>query len=205
MKKYILIIVALFIMGCNTNKQIQLTQLEDKKVEIFFIDYGDTQQCSIYLRKKIKLKNPYLWFTKMKMYYFVGGEKIDESYAMEYGKDGKLYVVGSEKVKTLYEIRFFPLCEREFIYKINLFKDPFEFIGMYKNLKQYIPLAKHPLEENWKTGEKYEDTTVLIYEEPFSEFKKKNPALADSLTKNSSFELEVLSPIKAKYRYDAEW
>ena len=68
MKKYILIIVALFIMGCNTNKQIQLTQLEDKKVEIFFIDYGDTQQCSIYLRKKIKLKNPYHWFTKMKMY-----------------------------------------------------------------------------------------------------------------------------------------
>ena len=51
-----MITILFIVIGCNTNKQIQLTQLEDKKVEIFFIDYGDTQQCSIYLRKKNKVK-----------------------------------------------------------------------------------------------------------------------------------------------------
>lgn len=208
MKKYILIIVTLFIVSCNTNKKIQLTQLEDKKVEIFFIDYGDTQQCSIYLRKKIKLKNPYLWFAKMRMYYSVDRDIIEDirSYPMDYGEDGNLYFIATEGVELWGgEIEIRPLSEREIIYEINLFKDFFQFTGIYKSLEQYVPLAKHPLEENGLTGEKYENKRVLRYEESFSEFKRKNPALVDSLTKSSSFKLEVLSPVKARYRYDAKW
>ena len=36
MKKYILIIVTLFIVSCNTNKKIQLTH-SDKEVELFLV------------------------------------------------------------------------------------------------------------------------------------------------------------------------
>ena len=205
MKKYILIIVTLFIVSCNTNKKIQLTQLNDKKVEIFFYDYGDTQKCSIYLRKKVRLKNPYFWFVKMKIHYIVDGKLIDDIYAypMEYWKDGHLYKVGTGE--NLYKIEVQPLSERGIIYKRFIPIEPFGFKGIYKSLEQYIPLAKHPLEENGETGEKYENKRVLIYEEPFSEFKRKNPELAESLIKGDTIELEVLSPIKAKYRYDAEW
>ena len=194
------------IIGCNTGKKVQLVELKNNTIEINFIKYSD-MKVSFYMSKKVKLKNPYFWFAKMKMHYFVDGEQIDDVYAypMEYWKDGKLYRVGSGKGENLYEIKLWPLREKEIIFQIYSSVQPFEFKGIYKSLEQYIPVAKHPLEENWETGEKYEDTTVLIYEEPFSEFKKKNPALADSLTKNSSFELEVLSPIKAKYRYDAQW
>ena len=202
-----MITILFIVIGCNANKQIQLTQLEDKKVEIFFIDYGDTQQCSIYLRKKVKVKNPYFWFAKLKIYYFVDGEQIDDKYAcpMDYEEDGNLYFVGSDKGEVWGEVKIRPLDEREMIFQIFHFFEPFEFKGIYKSLEQYIPLAKHPLNENGETGEKNEDAMTLVYRESFSEFKRKNPALVDSLTKNNTFELEVLSPIKAKYRYDAQW
>jgi len=203
-----MITMLFIIIGCNTGKKVQLKQLEDKKVEIFFYDYGSVQQCSIYLRKKIRLKNPYFWFAKMRMYYSVDRDIIEDirSYPMDYGEDGNLYFIATEGVELWGgEIEIRPLSEREIIYEINLFKDFFQFTGIYKSLEQYVPLAKHPLNENWKTGEMYEDTTTLTYKETFSEFKRKNPALVDSLTKSSSFKLEVLSPVKARYRYDAKW
>ena len=207
MKKYILIIVALFIMGCNTNKQIQLTQLNDNKIEFFFTKYSN-QGVSFYLKKKIILKNPYFYPAKMKMYYFLEGKQIDNAYAypMEYWKNGKLYRVGSGEGQNLYEIKLWPLREKKIIYETAVFSiDSISFTGMYKNLEEYISLAKHPLEENEETGEMYENKRVLIYEESFSEFKKKNPELAEFLTKGDTIELEVLSPVKAKYRYDAQW
>ena len=78
-------------------------------------------------------------------------------------------------------------------------------MGIYKSLEQYIPLAKHPIKKRDLTGETYEDTIVLVYNESFSEFKRKNPELVETLTKGDTIELEVLSPEKAKYRYNAGW
>ncbi|ATA90313.1 hypothetical protein [Capnocytophaga stomatis] len=207
MKKYILIIVVLCLVGCSTNKQIQFTQGENVNVELHFIDYGKVQQYNIALRKKIKLKNPYIRFATMKINYFHNGVQIDEIFArpMDYGKDGNLYIIGSEKGEELYEINLYPLSEREIIFEFNTFIEPFKFEGIYKNLKQYIALGKPPIYENGLTGEKYESSNSLIYEEPFSEFKRKNPELLEFLTKGDSIELEVISPVKQKYKFKAEW
>ena len=194
------------IIGCNTGKKVQLVELKNNTIEINFIKYSD-MKVSFYMSKKVKLKNPYFWFAKMKMHYFVDGEQIDDKYAfsLNYGKDGKLYFVGSDKGEVWGEIKLRPLSKREIIYERYIPIEPFEFKGIYKSLEQYIPLAKHPLEENGLTGEKYENKRVLRYEESFSDFKRKNPELAESLIKGDTIELEVLSPIKAKYRYDAQW
>ncbi|WP_203969948.1 hypothetical protein [Capnocytophaga stomatis] len=55
-------------------------------------------------------------------------------------------------------------------------------------------------------GDVQSDKNVLIYdEEPFSEFKRKNPELLEFLTKGDSIELEVVSPVKQKYKFKAEW
>ena len=208
MRIYIFFSIAtIFLLSCSVSKDFQLTQLNNDKIEVNFIDYGETRQCFIFLRKKIELKNPYLLPAKVKLNYFIDGEQKDEdeAYPMDYGKDGNLYVIRDEDPETLYKIKIKPLYEKEFFYEIFITIKSFEFIGIYKCLEQYIPLAKHPIKKSDLTGETFEDTMVLVYKESFSEFKKKNPALADSLTKNSSFELEVLSPIKAKYRYDAQW
>ena len=194
------------IIGCNTGKKVQLVELKNNTIEINFIKYSD-MKVSFYMSKKVKLKNPYFWFAKMKMHYFVNGEQLDDTdaYPMEYWKDGHLYKVGSGKGENLYEINLWPLREKEIIFQIYSSIEPFELKGIYKSLEQYIPLAKHPLEENGLTGEKYENKRVLRYEESFSDFKRKNPELAEFLTKGDTIELEVLSPIKAKYRYDAQW
>ena len=194
------------VIGCNTGKKVQLVELKNNTIEINFIKYSD-MKVSFYMNKKVKLKNPYFWFAKVKLNYFVDGEQIDDKYAfsLDYGKDGKLYFVGSDKGEVWGEIKLRPLSKREIIYERYIPIEPFEFKGIYKSLEQYIPLAKHPLEENGLTGEKYENKRVLRYEESFSEFKRKNPELAESLIKGDTIELEVLSPIKAKYRYDAKW
>ena len=195
------------LIGCNANKQIQLIQLNDNRIQLFFTKYSD-QGVSFYLKKRIKLRNPYFLPAKMKMYYFLEGKQIDDAYAypMDYDRYNKLAIIGTDKGEVWGEIKLHPLGEREIIYEIAFFSiDSISFTGMYKNLEQYISLAKHPLEENRETGEKYENKRVLIYEEPFSEFKRKNPELAESLIKGDTIELEVLSPIKAKYRYDAQW
>ena len=208
MKKYILIIVTLFIVGCNANKQIQLTQMNDNKIELLFSDYGNgISQVAFFIKKKVKLKNPYFGTAKMKIYYFLDGKQISDTYAypMEYWKDGHLYRVGSGKGENLHEIELSPLREKEIIYEIFSSIEPFEFTGKYKSLEQYIPLAKHPIYKNEWTGKKEEDKGAFIYEESFSEFKRKNPELAESLIKGDTIELEVLSPIEAKYRYDAQW
>lgn len=130
MKKYILIIVILFLVGCSTNKHIQFTQGNNKSVEIFYIDYGDVQQCNIALRKKIKLKNPYIRFATMKINYFHNREQVAEIYARPmdyYNKDGKLYVLGSGKGEELYEINLYPLSEREIIFEFNTFINQLEY------------------------------------------------------------------------------
>ncbi len=207
MKKYILIIVVLCLVSCGTNKQIQFIQSENVNIELHFIDYGSVQQCNIALRKKIKLKNPYMRFATTKINYFRNGVQIDEIYArpMDYDKDGKIYIVGSGKGEELYEINLYPLSEREIIFEFNTFIEPFRFDGIYKDLRRYLSLGKHPIRENGMTGEKYESSKSIIYEEPFSEFKRKNPELLEFLTKGDSIELEVLSPVKQKYKFKAEW
>ena len=59
MKKYVYIIVILFVLGCNTNKKVQLISLNNENVEINFIEYNE-KKVSLYFQKKLKLKNPYL-------------------------------------------------------------------------------------------------------------------------------------------------
>jgi hypothetical protein len=155
----------------------------------------------------MKLKNPYFSTAKVKLNYFVQGEQIDDIYAcaLDYDRYGALSFIGSDKGEVWGEIKISPLGEREIIYERYIPIEPFEFVGIYKSLEQYIPLAKHPIKKSDLTGETYEDTIVLVYNESFSEFKRKNPELVETLTKGDTIELEVLSPEKAKYRYNAGW
>ena len=155
----------------------------------------------------MKLKNPYFSTAKVKLNYFVQGEQIDDIYAcaLDYDRYGNLSFIGSDKGEVWGEIKVSPLGEREIIYERYIPIEPFEFVGIYKSLEQYIPLAKHPIKKSDLTGETYEDTIVLVYNESFSEFKRKNPGLVETLTKGDTIELEVLSPEKAKYRYNAGW
>ncbi|WP_264857535.1 hypothetical protein, partial [Capnocytophaga catalasegens] len=185
---------------------IQFTQGDNKNVKVFYTDYGDVQQMSIHLRKQIKLKNPYMRFANTKINYFVEGEQVAEkdAYPMEYGKDGKLYVIGSSW-EDVYQVKIFPLSEREIIFERQVYIDPFKFEGIYKSLEQYLSLGKPFVYEDGLTGEKYESSKSIIYEEPFSEFKRKNPELLEFLTKGDSIELEVISPVKQKYKFKAEW
>ena len=155
----------------------------------------------------MKLKNPYFSTAKVKLNYFVQGEQIDDIYAcaLDYDRYGNLSLIGSDKGEVWGEIKISPLGEREIIYERYIAIEPFEFVGIYKSLEQYIPLAKHPIKKSDLTGETYEDTIVLVYNESFSEFKRKNPELVETLTKGDTIELEILSPEKAKYRYNAGW
>ena len=190
------------VIGCNANKQIQLTH-SDKEVELFFSDYGKgIKQVSISLKRKVVFKNPYFWFAKVKLNYFVDGEQIDDILflPMQYNEKGEWYIIGDKG-----EIKISPLGKREAIYEVRNPVYDLKFTGIYKNLEQYISLSKHPIYKNKWTGKMEEDRGAFIYEESFSEFKLKNPELAEFLTKGDTIELEVLSPIKAKYRYDAQW
>ena len=196
----------LFIIGCNTSKKIQIVELSNNVIEVNFIKYSD-KKVSLYLNKKIKLRNPYFSSAKVKLNYFVQGEQIDDIYAcaLDYDRYGALSFIGSDKGEVWGEIKISPLGEREIIYERYIPIEPFEFVGIYKSLEQYIPLAKHPIKKSDLTGETYEDTIVLVYKELLSEFKRKNPELVETLTKGDTIELEVLSPEKAKYRYNAGW
>ncbi|ATA90314.1 hypothetical protein ACI75Y_12935 [Capnocytophaga stomatis] len=206
MKKYILIVVTLFLIGCSTGKQIWLSQSGNESVKILYSNYS-FQQMSIYLRKKIKFKNPNIRFANVKLNYFIEGEQIDGMYAypMDYGKDGNLYRIGSAKGEKLYEINILPLSEREIIYELYIPMDYLKFEGIYKSLEHYLSLGKPIVYEDGLTGEKYKSSNSFIYEEPFSEFKRKNPELLEFLTKGDSIELEVISPVKQKYKFKAEW
>ena len=206
MNKCVFIVAMLFIIGCNTSKKIQIVELSNNVIEVNFIKYSD-KKVSLYLNKKIKLRNPYFSTAKVKLNYFVQGEQIDDIYAcaLDYDRYGNLSLIGSDKGEVWGEIKISPLGEREIIYERYIPIEPFEFVGIYKSLEQYIPLAKHPIKKSDLTGETYEDTIVLVYNESFSEFKRKNPELVETLTKGDTIELEVLSPEKAKYRYNAGW
>ncbi|ATA90319.1 hypothetical protein CAPN001_24610 [Capnocytophaga stomatis] len=207
MKKYILTIVTLFLIGCSAGKHVQLIQEGNENVEIVFYGYKNIQNASIYLRKKINLKNQYIRFADVRINYFIEREKVSDIYAspMDYGDDGNLYIIGSGKGEEFYKINISPFRERRVIYEINMYMRNFKFEGIYRGLEQYIPLGKHPLEKNELTGETYENKRVLSYQEPFSEFKRKNPELLEFLTKGDSIELEVISPVKQKYKFKAEW
>ena len=206
MNKCVFIVAMLFIIGCNTSKKIQIVELSNNVIEVNFIKYSD-KKVSLYLNKKIKLRNPYFSSAKVKLNYFVQGEQIDDIYAcaLDYDRYGNLSLIGSDKGEVWGEIKISPLGEREIIYERYIPIEPFEFVGIYKSLEQYIPLAKHPIKKSDLTGETYEDTIVLVYKELLSEFKRKNPKLVETLTKGDTIELEVLSPEKAKYRYNAGW
>lgn len=206
MNKCVFIVAMLFIIGCNTSKKIQIVELSNNVIEVNFIKYSD-KKVSLYLNKKIKLRNPYFSSAKVKLNYFVQGEQIDDIYAcaLDYDRYGNLSLIGSDKGEVWGEIKISPLGEREIIYERYIPIEPFEFVGIYKSLEQYIPLAKHPIRKSDLTGETYEDTIVLVYKELLSEFKRKNPELVETLTKGDTIELEILSPEKEKYRYNAEW
>lgn len=206
MNKCVFIVAMLFIIGCNTSKKIQIVELSNNVIEVNFIKYSD-KKVSLYLNKKIKLRNPYFSSAKVKLNYFVQGEQIDDIYAcaLDYDRYGNLSLIGSDKGEVWGEIKISPLGEREIIYERYIPIEPFEFVGIYKSLEQYIPLAKHPIKKSDLTGETYEDTIVLVYKELLSEFKRKNPELVETLTKGDTIELEILSPEKEKYRYNAEW
>ena len=51
MKKYVYIIVILFVLGCNTSKKVQLIPLNNENVEINFIEYNE-KKVSLYFQKK---------------------------------------------------------------------------------------------------------------------------------------------------------
>lgn len=206
MNKCVFIVAMLFIIGCNTSKKIQIVEWSNNVIEVNFIKYSD-KKVSLYLNKKIKLRNPYFSSAKVKLNYFVQGEQIDDIYAcaLDYDRYGNLSLIGSDKGEVWGEIKISPLGEREIIYERYIPIEPFEFVGIYKSLEQYIPLAKHPIRKSDLTGETYEDTIVLVYKELLSEFKRKNPGLVETLTKGDTIELEILSPEKEKYRYNAEW
>ena len=159
MNKCVFIVAMLFIIGCNTSKKIQIVEWSNNVIEVNFIKYSD-KKVSLYLNKKIKLRNPYFSSAKVKLNYFVQGEQIDDIYAcaLDYDRYGNLSLIGSDKGEVWGEIKISPLGEREIIYERYVPIEPFKFVGIYKSLEQYIPLAKHPIKKNELTGETYEDT-----------------------------------------------
>lgn len=191
MKRNILIILCFFLASCNTSKCIYLIQKEDGKqlVEFFFYNYKEGEG-KIVLRKKIILKNPYWSFTDVKINYFKNGEKVfgSEAYPTEfYGREYR-------KIKNdgeLHKIKLSPMSDKEIIYTLNkeFYTNEDKFFSSYFDRSNVI------------------DTLLetRCYQEPFSEFKRKNPELLEFLTKGDSIELEVISPVKQKYKLKAEW
>ncbi len=104
-------------------------------------------------------------------------------------------------------IRLRPLSKKEIIYQISEIntEDSIYLTSYSESLNQYVSRARPFEQKNKHTKEVYKDNNTLIYEEPFSEFKRKNPELLEFLTKGDSIELEVLSPVKQKYKFKAEW
>ncbi len=180
-------------MGCNANKQIQLQQKNKEDINIIFYSYRENEGI-IVLQKKILLKNPYLKFFNVRINYVRNGEIMPSifSYPMEYNVKKKKYTIIADKGE-LYNIVLHPLNEREIIYKVqhkfNLSDKKFNSLISYFNLSEVIDL----------------NLNTKGYQEPFSEFKRKNSELLEFLTKGDSIELEVLSPVKQKYKFKAEW
>ncbi|ATA90311.1 hypothetical protein [Capnocytophaga stomatis] len=200
-KKLFYIINIIVFISCNSPKNISFEQKEclNCKVKIF-ISLDNVLNSSVVLQKKIIIINPNWKYSEVKINYY---------------KDKELFS----------SIDTYPLYFDEQIQKNRTFEhkkglhiiglNPKETKGIYYNLwerninsemlKHYIPLGKYLVIEDNLMKKTYEDKNSLIYEEPFSEFKRKNPELLEFLTKGDSIELEVISPVKQKYKFKAEW
>ncbi|WP_157909262.1 hypothetical protein [Capnocytophaga stomatis] len=206
MKEMFYFFITLFLMSCSVGKQIALIQKsDDTPIRITISDYSSQKKITIVLRKKLVLKNVSTRHLRTNIGYFVYNNTDFElltARLVELNEKYNRFIT----LKSRNEISLSPLSNKEVIYEIWKHIEKFDSGGIvYKSLKQYLTLGKHPIRENGLTGEKYEDTMVLYYEEPFSEFKRKNPELLEFLTKGDSIELEVISPVKQKYKFKAEW
>ncbi|MFK8271810.1 hypothetical protein ACI76C_12095 [Capnocytophaga stomatis] len=209
MKKYISIIILSLLMtiGCTTNKCIQLKQEECDNcfVEITFFKKKDTIiGGNIILMKKINIKNTQVKGAEIKINYFHNKVLNDISVPLFFDEKLKKYQIFGEK-DQLHTIFLYPFENKKIFYQLWVDIDTINFFGSHKSLKKYVSLAK-PMSWQVSNGDVQSDKNVLIYdEEPFSEFKRKNPELLEFLTKGDSIELEVVSPVKQKYKFKAEW
>ncbi|MFK8303801.1 hypothetical protein ACI75Y_12975 [Capnocytophaga stomatis] len=189
--KEIIVVLFLLLVSCSSSKHINLIQKKDSKqlVEFFFYNYKEGEG-KIVLRKEIILKNPYWSFADVKINYFKNEQKVfgSEAYPTEFYK--KEY----RKIKNdgeLHKIKLLPRGDKEIIYTLSkeFYVNESKVLSFYANMSNVI------------------DTLLKTrsYQEPFSEFKRKNPELLEFLTKGDSIELEVISPVKQKYKFKAEW
>ncbi|GIZ16642.1 hypothetical protein [Capnocytophaga catalasegens] len=209
MKRIIVLFIVLFFASCyNINKNIEIQQvrcLNCNMIVSFSITKKGVKQGGLGITNRLIIKNPTLNFVDIDFYYFRNGDSIT------YPSEASLITVTDEdyfkKTGKRNRIRLSPLSKKEIIYQISEFntEDSIHLTSYSESLNQYISRA-HPFEQKNKyTKEVYKSNKTLIYEEPFSEFKSKNPELLEFLTKGDSIELEVISPVKQKYKFKAEW
>ncbi|GIM50589.1 hypothetical protein ACI75Y_12910 [Capnocytophaga stomatis] len=208
MKKSIFVIILfLIIIGCSTNKNFQLKQEECNNcfVEITFFKKKDTIiGGNIILMKKINVKNAQIKNAQIKINYFHNKVLNDISVPLFFDEKLKRYQMFGQD-DQLHTIFLHPFENKNFFYQLWVDIDTIDFFGNHKSLKRYASLAK-PMSWQISNGYTQSDKNVLIYDqEPFSEFKRKNPELLEFLTKGDSIELEVISPVKQKYKFKAEW
>ncbi|GIM50583.1 hypothetical protein ACI75Y_12965 [Capnocytophaga stomatis] len=209
MKKFMYVVIIFLSISCNINKRVQLTQEKNDTISVvkiaFYKNTDSSKSGTIYLRKIFHIKNPYFVFSNIKINYWENKEYILSAFPTEYDKKHKEYRQFMNN-GVLHQIKINPLSNKQITYNVWKDIDTLDFTDIKQNnLKQYFVLGKHPLVKNGLTGETFEDKNVVIYEEPFSEFKRKNPELLEFLTKGDSIELEVISPVKQKYKFKAEW
>ncbi|GIZ16630.1 hypothetical protein [Capnocytophaga catalasegens] len=209
MKKIIILLIVLFFVGCyNINKNIEIRQphcFDCNMIVSFNITKKGIEQGGLGITNRLIIKNPTLNIVDINFYYFRNGDSLtfpstatlititDEDYFKKTGKRNR--------------IRLYPLSEKEVIYQISKFNinDSISLTFHSESLNQYISKASPFIQENKYTKEIYKNDNTLTYEEPFSEFKRKNPELLEFLTKGDSIELEVISPVKQKYKFKAQW
>ncbi|GIJ97882.1 hypothetical protein CAPN001_24510 [Capnocytophaga stomatis] len=205
---YFIVVLLFCFVNCSTNRKIEIKQkysFEDSVDITFFKKKGVISDGTIIIKNSIVLKNPSLNFFEINFHYFRKGDTIslpnqatlktmtDEKYFKKTGKRNR--------------IKLNPLEERKIDYFVWNDIDSLDFTNKYyKSLEQYKDLVKPTdMSSVMPDSPNPVDKNILSYEEPFSEFKRKNPELLEFLTKGDSIELEVISPVKQKYKFKAEW
>ncbi|GIZ16629.1 hypothetical protein [Capnocytophaga catalasegens] len=202
MKKFFILISIIFLNGCyNVNKHIKIEQENCPQSPIYITFFTKKNAGVVYLKNKIKIKNPSLQFVYIDFSYLKKGEIETNTAATLLNFDKKFF---NETGKNN-RIQLNPLSEKEVEYYLWIDIDTLDFVNKHKNLNHYFSLAQPSI--NIVGGKSLENKNTLEYheKEPFSEFKRKNPELLEFLTKGDSIELEVISPVKQKYKFKAEW
>ncbi|GIZ16631.1 hypothetical protein [Capnocytophaga catalasegens] len=203
------IVIGILFTSCyNPNKHINIRQEKclDSLVYISFSKKeNEIKSGVIAFKNKFILKNPHLKQVDIDFYYFRNGDIISFPNGAYFIKRKKSNYYNKIRKTNRIELSF--LGNKDIYYFVWNEIDTLDFTNKYyKSLEQYKNLVKptnmssvmpdspNPINEN-----------ILTYEEPFSEFKRKNPELLEFLTKSDSIELEVISPVKQKYKFKAKW